>query len=38
MDENGFITTWPKNFFDHAGNDLRVIMQKAAEVKKLPGN
>lgn len=34
MDENGFITAWPKNFFDHAGNDLRVIMQKAAEIKK----
>ena len=34
MDENGFITTWPKNFFDHAGNDLRVIMQKAGEIKK----
>jgi predicted ATPase len=35
MDENGFITSWPKNFFDHAGNDLVAIMQKAAEIKKI---
>ena len=37
MDENGFITSWPKNFFDHAGNDLVAIMQKAAEIKKIDG-
>lgn len=33
MDENGFISAWPKNFFDHAGNDLKIIMQKAAEIR-----
>ena len=33
MDENGFISAWPKNFFDHAGNDLKVIMQKASEIR-----
>lgn len=38
MDENGFISSWPKNFFDHAGNDLMAIMQKAAEIKQIPIN
>ena len=33
MDGNGFISAWPKNFFDHAGNDLKIIMQKASEIR-----
>jgi predicted ATPase len=33
MDKNGFISAWPKNFFDHAGNDLKIIMQKASEIR-----
>jgi predicted ATPase len=38
MDQNGFISSWPKNFFDHAGNDLKIIMQKAAQIREFKAN
>jgi hypothetical protein len=31
VDEQGDLSEWPKGFFDHVAEDLRVLMRKAAE-------
>jgi predicted ATPase len=31
VDDQGDLSEWPKGFFDHVGEDLRVLMRKAAE-------
>ena len=31
MDEQGDLSEWPKGFFDHVAEDLRILMRKAAE-------
>lgn len=42
VDEQGDLSEWPKGFFDHVAEDLRILMRKAAErqsrVKSEPVN
>ena len=37
VDNQGDLSEWPRGFFDHVADDLRVLMRKAAERKANPG-